>query len=162
MRPTIGIDTSSFTMHGVSLDGARVRLYEGRSNLSDADARRAELLEYASRLFPVLPRGGHVFCEEPLALQNGSTTRVLSLAAGAIWAAWRASGADLWWHWVDVTTWKKRVVGKGNASKGDVRLYVIQTPRYQELDRELQQQMEDQPDLYDAWCLAEYGRAVLP
>lgn len=56
---------------------------------------------------------------------------------------------------VDNKTWKKALIGNGNASKDDIRHYIDVThPQYSPLCG------EDQ-DLYDACCIALYGLQIL-
>lgn len=123
----------------------------------NADARRQRLYEDAEAAFGWFPDGAHIFCEEPLALTNGKTTRLLGLACGAIWAAAHAIDPvegrprfDLWWHWVDVSSWKKDIVGNGNASKDMIALHV-----------QMQGRSYEEPDYYDADCLCVYGEQWL-
>jgi hypothetical protein len=160
-QPIIGLDTSTKGFHWV----ATKPLYDGSGDGDaqtygfcgmagmDADERRQILFTTARQFFRSLPEGGaFVFCEEPLALQNGKTTRLLGLAAGAIWAA--HLDFDVTWFWVDVASWKKDVVGKGNASKEQIRAFCLANPAFQ---HEPVHVYEEQPDLYDAWCLKVYG-----
>lgn len=56
---------------------------------------------------------------------------------------------------VEVSTWKKEVVGKGNATKDEVSIWLNeQLPDYSAL-------CGDDQNLADAACIAVYGRAVL-
>lgn len=87
----------------------------------------------------------HIFCEEPLALRNGKTTRLLGLACGAIWAAHLEF--DLYWHWVDVASWKKDVIGKGNASKGEIMTWSMAHGGHADWDE----------DHHDAFAIGTYG-----
>lgn len=165
-QPIIGMDTSTKGFHWVSTkplyDGTEVNgaaTYGFLTCKGETDERRAALFLGARSFFRSLPEGGAcVFCEEPLALQNGKTTRLLGLAAGAIWAA--HLDFDVTWFWVDVASWKKMVVGKGNASKDQIREFCLGNPAFKhdnEDGRGVNPSFEDQPDLYDAWCLKVYG-----
>lgn len=97
-----------------------------------------------------------IYCEEPLALQNGKTTRQLSLAAGALWDVAHElldeAQIQMTWHWVDVSHWKRVVVGNGNADKDAIREYVIAT-----FDDVPVDEWDEEPDLYDSRCLLQYG-----
>jgi len=112
------------------------------------DVRRQQLYEEAYNFFALLPVGSHVFAEEPLALKNGKTTRLLGLAAGAIWAAHLRF--SMFWYWVDVATWKSKTVGNGNATKDEVQAFV----RAHDIDY-------PEEDLFDAHCLMVYGERQL-
>lgn len=114
----------------------------------NADDRRQKLFEDARTFFAFLPSGSHVFCEEPLSLANGETTRLLGLACGAIWAAHLEF--DLFWYWVNVSSWKKGVVGEPNPNKGRVQEFL------QSMGVEY-----DEEDLYDAHCIMGWGVKLL-
>jgi hypothetical protein len=137
----------------------------------ELESRRATTYLAAKMFFGNIPSGPvdhelHVFCEEPLALKNGKTTRVLGLAAGAIWAAFVEAGGtriDRYWYWVDVAHWKKEVVGNGSASKEMIREFVRGNPAFKHLAREhnYDEIFEGNHNLYDAWCLQVYGSRQL-
>lgn len=154
----VGLDTASDRWHACSTSnvfGMRNASY--RTPTKNVDERRMELYEQARDWFTTLADvhpGAHVFCEEPLALRNGKTTRVLSLAAGAIWAG--HYNLDLYWFWVDVAHWKKEVVGNGNANKDIIREWCEANPafKHQSLGAG---ELERDPDYYDAYCLKIYG-----
>jgi hypothetical protein len=180
----VGLDTDSYGFHWVS----NVPLWDGSGDdpepslcgaiehKADLEERRATSYLSAKAFFGGISSGTgqelHVFCEEPLALKNGKTTRVLGLAAGAIWAAFVESGGlriDRYWYWVDVAHWKKEVVQHGNASKELIRDHVRGNPAWRHHAR--QRAFEGAPaygelfeldkNLYDAWCLCVYGvRAI--
>lgn len=139
----VGLDTASTRWHAVQSDGFYLCINSEQSNV---DRRRLELYTAARNYFKTLPPGTTIFAEEPLALaKNGKTTRLLGLAAGAIWAAY--VDLDLEWHWVDVAHWKKVVVGNGNASKEMIKDHVMESYRV----------VYPQADYYDAHCLMIYG-----
>lgn len=99
-----------------------------------------------------------IFCEEPLALQNGKTTRLLSIAAGALWQVAHDMafhfGMEVAWFWVDVAMWKRVIVGNGNASKDDIKAFAMS------VDSSTEGAFAEEADFFDAWCLARYGRLV--
>jgi Holliday junction resolvasome RuvABC endonuclease subunit len=182
----IGLDTDSKGFHWASnkplWDGTGDQpnpTYVGYSESSaDTEIRRSISFRMARRFFKDALKEAeivHVFCEEPLALQNGKTTRILGLAAGAIWSAFAAevTSHDAYWHWVDVSSWKKDVVGKGNASKDDIAAFCQNNPAWKAFsfsriwpeDEENAMLYSDifeiNKNLYDAWCIKTYGvRAV--
>lgn len=120
------------------------------------DERRITLFRGARDFFGTLPPGSWIFAEEPLALQNGKTTRLLGLAAGAIWAA--HLDYDLYWSWCDVAHWKRAIVGKGNASKDEVRDWCEVNPAFKHENRE---EFLKYLDLYDAWAIRMHGVRAL-
>lgn len=178
----IGLDTDSKGYHWVSTaplpDAAEDKepIKAGYFIVTgDAERRRAAVAIGARQFFRNAIHLGarmdqevHVFCEEPLALQNGKTTRVLGLAAGAIWAGFVFQGSappiGRYWHWVDVAHWKKEVVGKGNVDKEGIRRFVRGNPAWLAMVKEspdLDAMFEEDKDLYDAWCLKLHGSRQL-
>lgn len=167
----IGLDTRSSALHAVSTrpipggpGGETFYAIDRETKSRDKDLERTNLWMAARLLFQQAEdvgkeshRAVHVFCEEPLALKNGKTTRLLGLAAGAIWAAHMEF--NIWWHWVDVVSWKKEVVGRGNASKDDIREFCLGNPAFKKDTRDgpWAGGCDSEPDLYDAWCLKVYG-----
>lgn len=141
----------------------------------DVDAARIKLFNYAWGFFEAMNRGTHIFCEEPLSLQNGATTRKLGLAAGAIFGAFVASKLEAHWHWVDQSSWKKNVLGRGQMPKGYglhlpkakrtktwIREEVEKNPAFQaEMNAYRSHDFDREPDLYDAWAIKVYGVRIL-
>jgi hypothetical protein len=108
-----------------------------------------------------------VYAEEPLALQNPATTRVLSLAAGALFdrahsvarmGQQTGLGHELHWTWIDVAHWKRVIVGNGNADKAAIRQFVLDSGSMADYEVVT---YEEEPDLYDSRCLRDYGVAAL-
>jgi hypothetical protein len=90
---TVGLDHDSHGFYAVCLGGdATHPWFVYRSKAPDADTRRIQICQEAWLFFASLPERSWIFAEEPLALQNGKTTRVLCLAAGALWAQTMGSG----------------------------------------------------------------------
>lgn len=173
MTAVVGVDTRSRTMHWAS--SARLPLPVGdvgwlvEDRSLHQELARVELFWYSHRVFKTLPAGAHVFCEEPLALKNGETTRLLCLAAGAVWSGFQMANPDATWYWVNPATWKKAVLGRGLPPRGEKhKPWIEQTLLADPVFLEWMQtrpstrgQFALQPDLYDAWCLMRYGTSVL-
>lgn len=180
MSLVVGLDTKSRGFHWVSnlpVEIVGVPQRCGWAETSpDAEAARAELFSQSRALFQVMMHQHgevHVFCEEPLALQNGKTTRLLGLAAGAIQAGFfQAAHFRGWWYWVDVAGWKKSVLGRGappadyvgdtsrSRVKDWIRDQVDAMPAFSHWRTEAavsHETMMAERDLYDAWCLKTYG-----
>ena len=110
----------------------------------NADARRWQLcLDFEVALVGL--DNIVIYAEEPLSLQNGKTTRVLTLAAGALWATAAKYGIE--WHWVDVAHWKKEIVGKGSADKKMIAEWAISDGADEGWEQ----------DFYDAYAIMRLG-----
>lgn len=177
----VGLDTDSNGFHWVSTKtipfNDRLEKYGWSVSKGNVEVRRREMFVNARIFFKgaidsatVAGTDLHVFCEEPLALQNGKTTRVLCMAAGAVWAAFvvesilngetQPDGPETYWWWVDVAEWKARIVGRGNANKVQIRDYVRANPSWRQLYGNAD--FESNLNLYDAWCLQIFGsRAIV-
>ncbi len=85
-----------------------------------------------------------VFCEEPLVAGRRNLRTALQMAqvVGAVMLAHPT-------YLVPVSTWKKEVVGKGNASKEEVHEFLKDKPGYY--------YTEGSQDLVDATCIRMYG-----
>lgn len=94
-----------------------------------------------------------IWVEEPLVGRSAHSTIVQSLTSGAACAALLRLGWDV--RMVNVSTWKKRVVGSGRADKDDIKRSVEHRwPEAWKL-------VEGDGDLIDAAAIALYGRGVL-
>lgn len=147
--PTVvaGLDTASDRLHLFCNNG--LTLSHTCPDKMEANDRRHELYTQAKVIFSFLPRGALLVCEEPLALQNGKTTRLLGLAAGAIWAA--HLDFAVFWAWADVSAWKKSVIGNGNANKAAIQAWVTENMGLK----------FDQEDFYDAAAICRYGEQAV-
>lgn len=175
----IGLDTKSLGLHWVSnfrigIDDSTYGWVTCSQTHEDprrqADMRRCQIFHYAALLARSIPLGTKIYCEEPLALQNGATTRLLGLAAGAVWAAFEQNAHGVNWQWVDVSHWKKVVLGRGNPPKDFsltpkatrtkrwIRECVLDNALFQsEADPTMIEDFDSQLDLYDAWAIRRFG-----
>jgi hypothetical protein len=154
MKEVFGLDTASSRFHTIRIlpDLTPADPYSFRSSESNPDVRRIELFFRAKEFFSVLALrhpGAHVFCEEPISGRNGKTNRLLALACGAIWAA--HVECDLMWHWVDITAWKKSVVGRGDVRKDQIREWSIENGAPEDWEE----------DHYDAHGIGVHGAQIL-
>ena len=152
MRHVLGVDTSSARLAWAGDCGYGYVDGEG-----GADVRRMALYHAAKSLFSSQKHNTLIVIEEPLSLRNGKTNRLLSLAAGAIWAA----GIDCEVHtlfWANVSAWKKDTVGNGNASKEMVKAWALEHESFPSDKLAL---FEEAPDLYDAFAIWRYGMGLL-
>lgn len=151
----VGMDTASNRVHCIGPrvgTGHRIEQFVVKAQDPNPDVRRHTLYKgvysYLSELAEVVSGPFHIFAEEPLSLRNGKTTRLLGLAAGAVWAAHLEF--DCFWNWVDVAAWKRVIVGNGNASKQQIQEAV-----------EAKGYVFTEEDWFDAFCLREYGVQML-
>ncbi len=89
------------------------------------------------------------YLEESIFIQNYKTSRAISEVIGNIKFILREN--DIPFETVPVNSWKKVIVGKGNASKDEVREFTENI--YPELKGEIQ-------DTMDACCVCLYGIRV--
>lgn len=96
----------------------------------------------------------YVFIEDALAGRGGvKATKVQAYTNGGVQAAsyGRAEGVYL----VNVGTWKKAIIGKGNATKDEVASCI------QEIWQEAGEEAGNDQDLLDAAAIALYGAGVV-
>ena len=158
VKHVIGLDTATDRWHAFSWDPKyRMHCHLTGKQWQNPDDRRHALYLSAQTYFARLPAATLVVCEEPLGIsKNGKTTRLLGMAAGAIWAAHLHT--RVFWVWADIAAWKKQVIGNGNAAKDDIREWAIPLlgPNDHAADN-----YDSEPDYYDAMGLAVYGRMCL-
>lgn len=93
-----------------------------------------------------------LWIEDTLVGNNVKYSIQLAEVKGAVMSA-TALHADV--RLVNVQTWKKSTVGGGNANKDSIRDYIhVAHPAYAPL-------CGSDQDLYDACCIALYGRSVM-
>lgn len=105
----LGLDTASDRWHAtlriLSGTGSQIiGLYRASIDDPNPDVRRAHLTREFRYALNSIRQPFHVFAEEPIALKNGKTTRLLGLAAGALWG--EHLEINCFWHWVEINTWK--------------------------------------------------------
>lgn len=90
----------------------------------------------------------YAFIEEPLVGRGVKASMEISQTAGAILASLSAVGVHT--ELVNVATWKMQVIGRGNAGKQDIKVYLNENhPKYAA-------ECESQ-DEYDAACIGLFG-----
>jgi uncharacterized membrane protein len=157
----IGLDWASDRWHARTDSGDAPSVHLPTSRKADKerwgspDVRREELA-YRWRLNLVeacMVEGDAmqvmVFCEAPLALRNPATNILMGLMAGALWEVGHSLGVQ--WVWVPQSTWKKEIVGNGNAKKLAIMAHVAE---------HLGLVTEDD-NVADARCILEYGLRAL-
>lgn len=110
--------------------------------------RVQELTEIFDFCFPLI-NGDKVFIEEPVVAgaRNLRTSLQIAQTAGVVLLA-SGRGTRL----VPVTSWKKGVIGKGNATKEEISAWLAQKyPKYYKM-------CNGDQNLVDATCIALYRR----
>jgi Holliday junction resolvasome RuvABC endonuclease subunit len=164
----VGLDTASNRWHAVADDGEvgfcselKGKDWKHEDKRVAANMRRRQLCQtFGEWLAQTVcydrdPLDVTIYAEEPIALKNGETTRVLSLAAGALWNQ-AVMGIGVRWVWVDISHWKRVVVGNGNADKAKIQEWVESCPAFDHNETYL-----EELDLFDAFCLMQYGLQAL-
>lgn len=151
----MGVDLGIRKAHiFVLLDDDRVHV-AGMDMGSDCELSRAyQLLTLGGYVREVMEFWGvdQVWIEDTIIGNNRKYSLQLTEVKGAVMAA-LALHADV--RLVDNQVWKKAVVGHGNAGKDQVRDYIHVTHgAYAPL-------CEGNQDLYDACCIALYGRQIM-
>ena len=95
---------------------------------------------------------GPVAIEAPVVAgaRNLRTAIDMSLTSGAVAAGIYRLGLRV--LFVPVASWKKVVVGKGNATKEEVAAHV------RKADRRFHAAASGDQDLFDAWCISDWCR----
>jgi len=106
-------------------------------------------------LVPIWPAVSYFFIEEPLVGRGVRSSLQLAQMAGALIYSLGQRNLGAFTELVPVSRWKGRTVGKGNASKEDVKDWLKSThPGYAAA-------CGDSQDLIDATCIALYGAEIV-
>ena len=145
MSRILGIDCDSRKIAMVCMDmGGHIKYHIILISKSDtAKERLPELINMFNGQLKVI-NPDHVYIEDSIFIQNYRTSKTISEIIGNI----KYSLKDYDYVTVPVTTWKKGVIGKGNANKDDVKVFILK--KYPELEGELQ-------DIIDATAICLYG-----
>jgi Holliday junction resolvasome RuvABC endonuclease subunit len=156
----LGFDLSSrkLAMTGIQGDDHFVRTWEAPKKEKDRAKVIAGFIDPLTELFTThsTTKGDlWVFVEHPLRGRAGvHATIVQAQVQGLVLGLAVQYGAHGAYH-VNVTTWKKAVVGNGSADKERVRTWLA---THQPVLAAL---AGDDQDLVDASCVALYGRSVI-
>ena len=116
-----GADCSSLAVHGVVLNAKEeiVSLHKWGSAEKDFSARFPEILVGFYREFSRIKEVHFAAIEAAIFIQNPKTTIAIANVIGAVWAFLlsKKMGVVI----IDNRQWKKEVLGKGNASKEDIK-----------------------------------------
>lgn len=123
---------------------------------SSSSYRPQELLDVGDFAYDTLKHGGetdYVFIEDTLIGNNRKYSIALAQTMGAVLASLALLQAEDYFgiYTVNVSTWKKEVLGAGNASKDTIRDYIYSShSAYSVL-------CGSDQDRFDAACIGYYG-----
>lgn len=148
----VGVDLGVRSLHVASITDA-TGTFEGFAALSievpPSPYRQVELQYLGDAINNFIDDDCVVIIEEPPYVQNKKTYSELTQVSGAVLGMLNVP-ATL----VNVSTWKKTVVGNGNATKKAIADFLSREyPRYSERC--------ERQDHIDATCIALYGRVTL-
>lgn len=100
---------------------------------------------------------GVAFVEDPALGVSAKSTIEQAMVSGVVQAMFGTRGFRH--EMVNNNTWKKAVVGKGNAKKPEIAAFVEETmPEWAALVHEVEpRSKERRQDLFDAICILQYG-----
>ena len=121
----LGVDCSSFAIHGVLIDDKEelISVHKWGSPKKEFGDRFPEILVGFYREFSRIKEAHFAAIEAAIFIQNPKTTIAIAKIIGAVWAflVSKKTGVTI----VDNRQWKKVIVGKGNASKEDIKKFAI-------------------------------------
>ena len=122
----LGIDCSSLAVHAGVVDENEelVSLYKWRSKQKTFDLRFPEILLGFSGELSKIDLTDFAAIEAAIFIQNPKSTISIASVVGAIWGFLLAAGVST--TLVENTRWKKYILGKGNASKDDIKQYAVE------------------------------------
>jgi Holliday junction resolvasome RuvABC endonuclease subunit len=159
MRIVIGIDPAATHLAAVILGGPKPYQLVTRTMPKDAVLRCAAAYRWTRRLIRLFPLADDIVVavEEPVIGKPGRAGANGTLPQAKVHGAILAAGsmAAVTVIPINNSQWKKRIVGKGNASKAEVNQFVKRTAP------KLWAEAKGNQDLCDALCIAQHGLYVV-
>lgn len=122
----VGVDCSSLAIHAVILNNKEelVSLHKWGSAEKEFIYRFPEILVGFYHEFSRIKEVHFAAVEAAIFIQNPKTTIAIANVIGAVWAFLLSLkiGVTI----IDNRQWKKAVLGKGNASKEDIKQFAIE------------------------------------
>ena len=121
----LGLDCSSLAIHGVLLDSEEQisSMHKWGSKKKVFEERFPEISLGFSKDLSKIKLTGKASIEAAIFIQNPKTTIAIAHVVGFAWGTLLQKGIDA--IRVDNKQWKKGVLGKGNASKDDIRQFAV-------------------------------------
>lgn len=122
----LGVDCSSLAIHSVLIDDKEelISIHKWGSAKKEFGYRFPEIFVGFYREFSRIKEVHFAAIEAAIFIQNPKTTIAIANVIGAVWAFLLVNriGVSL----VDNRQWKKVIVGKGNASKADIKNFAVE------------------------------------
>jgi len=121
----LGLDCSTFAIHGVIVDTSEqlVTLHKWSSKQKKFEVRFPEILLGFSEDLSKIKVVEVAAIEAAIFIQNPKTTIAIAHVVGAVWLALLNVGISS--ILIDNRRWKKFILGKGNASKIDIKNFAV-------------------------------------
>tara|TARA_R110000824_G_scaffold11841_3_gene52094 strand:- start:15469 stop:15957 length:489 start_codon:yes stop_codon:yes gene_type:complete len=125
----IGLDCSSLAIHGAIIDNNEdlISLHKWGSKMKTFDDRFPEITKQFSKelsKITYIKQIEFASIEAAIFIQNPKTTIAIANVVGVAWAFLLKEGITT--SIIDNRSWKKEIVGKGNAKKEDIKKYAIE------------------------------------
>tara|TARA_R110000824_G_scaffold74443_5_gene189246 strand:- start:12380 stop:12838 length:459 start_codon:yes stop_codon:yes gene_type:complete len=119
----LGLDCSTFAIHGAVVDDQEqlIALHKWGSKQKNFEARFPEILVGFSDELSRITLVTIAAIEAAIFIQNPKTTIAIAHVVGAAWGFLLNAGISA--TLIDNRQWKKVVLGKGNASKEDIKRF---------------------------------------
>jgi len=149
MEKYVGIDCSSKAVHVVVLDGKEqlIDKFKWESKLKTADARFLDIVDQIYKNLSIL-KDTKLVCVEDFIWARNNPHATRTITAVIYSTIYFLHHYDIKANKVPIGRWKKESVGKGNASKDEVKLYA---------QSKWDKDTFDEQDYADAACIALYG-----
>ena len=122
----LGLDCSTLAVHGAVVDDQEqlMVLYKWGSKQKSFETGFPEILIGFSEELSRITLMKIAAVEAAIFIQNPKSTIAIANVVGAVWGFLLSVGVST--TLVENTRWKKHVLGKGNASKDDIKKYAIE------------------------------------
>ena len=121
MKKFLGLDCSSLAIHGALIDDKErlLSLDKWSSKEKSFDLRFPIMTKEFSEELSTIDIIDSAAIEAAIFIQNPKTTIAIANVVGAVWAFLLKEGIPT--SIIDNRSWKKEIVGKGNAKKEDIK-----------------------------------------
>ena len=121
----LGLDCSTFAIHGALVDTSEqlITLHKWSSKQKNFETRFPEILLGFSEDLSKIKVVEVAAIEAAIFIQNPKTTIAIAHVVGAAWSVLLNVGIPS--ILIDNRRWKKLILGKGNASKTDIKNFAV-------------------------------------